>query len=78
MIPEHGHLYVRYARTNFRNPMTAMFFLMLAYHGGTARAGMEMEPWRLDHRMDYVGQVRLFVHIARVWPGMTTDQWILG
>lgn len=29
MIPEHGHLYVRYALTNFRNPMTANLFLCL-------------------------------------------------
>lgn len=78
MIPEHGHLYVRYARTNFRNPMTAMFLLMLAYHGSTARVGMEMEPRRLYHRMDYVCQVPILVHIARIWPDMTTDRWILG
>ena len=38
---------------------------MLAYHGSTARVGMKMELRRLDHRMDYVGQIPLLVHIPR-------------
>ena len=40
---------------------------MLAYHGSTGRVGMEMELRRLDHRMDYVGQVSLLGHVARIW-----------
>ena len=42
MIPERGHLYVCYAPTNFRNPMTANRFLCL--HIMAVRRGwMEME-----------------------------------
>lgn len=40
---------------------------------------MEMELWRLDHRMDYVGQIFLLGHVARIWPDMTTDRkWNYG
>lgn len=39
MIPERGHLYVRYALTNFRNPMTANRFLWL--HIMAVRRGWE-------------------------------------
>ena len=39
---------------------------------------MEMESRWLDHRMDYVGQVPLLIHIACIWPDMTTDRRILG
>ena len=78
MIPEHGHLYVRYALTNFRNPTIANLFLCL--HIMAVRRGwkMEMESRRLDHRMDYVGQVPLLIHIACIWPDMMTDRRILG
>ena len=51
MIPEHGHLYVRNALTNFRNPMTANLFLCL-HIMAVWRVWMEMGSRRLDHRME--------------------------
>ena len=44
VIPEHGHRYVRYALTNFRNPMTANLFLRL--HIMAVRRGWK---WKWNH-----------------------------
>ena len=51
MIPEHGHIHVRNALTNFRDPMTANLFLCL-HIMAVRRVWMEMGSRRLDHRME--------------------------
>ena len=72
MIPERGHLYVRYALTNFQNPMTANLFLCL--HIMAVRRRWK---WKWNQG-GYVGQVPLLIHIACIWPDMMTDPRILG